>query len=396
MEYEFNDDLGCETLTNEYKLFVLNPILIDPEISEELLRTCRWVFNDSVRDTLRNYLRIYLPKYIASYSHPLTKVPRGNLYIGVDDDGLIYGIPFMGPPPIELIQSEIDNIFQNFIRIKSIEGEYSLEQITKLLSKYKQKVTYQFIRVNNIYYDSVEKPSGYTHIYNKVYLDYIQKQEKIRRDRELYLQKKRKWEQLIYRYTNKLHNMINQFDTRSEIINFMKEKSGYLKKNFNTKYSKIDYLCETRNYYTLITELRSNYQYSSFKMEDSPQLVDNPTNVFYWVTRWKDSSTSVLKFIKPRPTGKSLNRNYSAFLLSQVHKMIPYWCEANPELKLYMLKINIPGNIDPDFIIEYKDTNLTFNNCTSPTQLSRMSLESENWTEMYRLVDNGEPQSRHL
>ena len=118
-DYEYNEELGLETLSDEYKLFTFNPILIDPDESLELLKSQKWVFNESTIQSVKTYLRLYLPKYISSYTHPVTKISNGNLYIGVDDDGIIYGVPFQGKFPINIIEKEISDIFDSMVRIKN-------------------------------------------------------------------------------------------------------------------------------------------------------------------------------------------------------------------------------------------------------------------------------------
>ncbi len=354
----YKDDLGCETLNTEYKLFTLNPVLIEPENALELLRTGQWVFNESVICSIKNYLRIYLPKYIACYTHPLTKIKSGNLLIGVEDDGLVYGIPYMGVIPVDLIEKEIDDIFKKSIRIKNSNHNNSI------LEKYRKETKIDIIPIKKKKFNST----------NTVFEEYVRKEQSMIKSYQSYLSKKKIWEDLIYKFTQKLHEMLNQPDTRNNIITFIKERSGYSKKSFNTKYSRVYHLCDFRDYYDFISELRSDFQYKSMKYETIEEMKTNPTNIFYWVTRWKDSKTSVIKSIKPKCPRISSNKNYPAFLLSQVHRMIPYWCTVNPNLNLYLIKIKVSGCIDSKTILEYMEPN-------------------GNWSESYRKVELRGPES---
>ncbi len=357
--FKYGDDLGCETLNTEYKLFTLNPILTEPENAIEMLKNGNWVYNNSVIPSIKYYIRTYLPKYIATYTHPLTKISSGNLLIGVDDDGTIYGIPYMGNIPIDTIKNEISNVIKNYIRIKNTSG---LDE--QILEEFKNKIQIELIQVSKPDFDST----------NTIYQEYYNRNQQMTKKWQTYLEKKRIWEGLITKFTQKLHNMLNNRETRRDIISFIKERSGYLKKNFKTKYSSVSKYCDVRDYYDFISELRSDFKYKSMKHETIEEMKTNPLNIFYWVTKWKDSKTSIIKSIKPVPPRINFNKNYPMFLLSQVHRMIPCWCTTNPELNLYLLKIKIPGYVGKNVIVEYLD----------PTG---------NWNESYRKVESRGPES---
>ncbi len=356
-EIEYNDDMGLERLDMEYKLFTLNPLMIENEEALELLKNGKWIFNQSVIASIKTYLQVYLPKYIASYSHPLTGIKSGKICFGVDDDGLVYGIPFQGNIPKKIIEDEIKSLFKNNLRTK-----YNANP--EILEKYMNLIEIEIIKIN--------KPKF--HATNDVYQNYIQKYNSMISKHQSYLNKKRIWENLIYSFTKKLHNMLNHEETRRNIIKYIKEKSGYLKKNFNTKYSSIYHLCDVRDYYDFIGEIRSDFQYKSMKYETIEEMKTNPTNIFYWVTRWKDSKTSIIKSIKPKCPRFTSNKNYPAFLLSQVHRMIPYWCATNQNVDLHLIKIKVSGCIDPNTILEYMEPN-------------------GNWSESYRRVESRGPES---
>jgi hypothetical protein len=382
-EYEYNEELGYETISDEYKLFTFNPIIIESEKCLELLKTKKWVFNESTLLSLKTYLRLYLPKYISAYTHPLTKISHGNLFIGVDDDGMIYGVPYQGYFPLNTIKEEINNLFDTMIRIKDYPDTSNTSNIsntsntsnisntsntsnisnTDIINKYKESVQVKIfnIKKNKI----IENISTYT--------KYIKKLNELEKDYLKFLNKKEIWKKLIINHTNKLHEMLNDLVMRKDIIEYIKEKSGYQKKFFKNKYSDLYYLCDIPSYYDLISELNSGFKYSSMKNKPTEEYRNNSTNIFYWVTRWKDSKTLTLKYIKPKSQKNYTNKNYPMFLLSQVHQMIPDWIGSNPDLGLYLIKIKIPGNLDASKIIEYYDGN--------------------NWIENYRKINWDGPTS---
>jgi hypothetical protein len=385
LEYEYNEELGYETISDEYKLFTFNPIIIDPDDCLDSLKTKKWIFNESTIQSIKTYFKLYLPKYISAYTHPLTKITHGNLFIGVDDDGVIYGVPFQGDFPINIIKEEINNIFDTMIRIKEYHPSNTSTLINifehpdnyneinyphvidesniKIIKKYKESIQVKIFNIKkNKIVNNISTYENYTKKLNELETDYIK-----------FLNKKQIWKKLIIEHTNKLHEMLNDLDIRRDIITFIKEKSNYQKKYFKNKYSDLYYLCDVPNYYDLVGELNSGFKYSSMKNKSSDEYRNNPTNIFYWVTRWKDSKTSILKYIKPKSQKNNTNKNYPMFLLSQVHQMIPEWINSNPDLKLYLIKIKIPGNLDKLKVIEYYD--------------------GINWIENYRKINLDGPTS---
>ena len=84
------------------------------------------------------------------------------------------------------------------------------------------------------------------------YTKYIKKLNELEKDYIKFLNKKEIWKKLIINHTNKLHEMLNDLGMRRDIIEFIKEKSGYQKKFFKNKYSDLYYLCDIPNYYDLI------------------------------------------------------------------------------------------------------------------------------------------------
>jgi hypothetical protein len=255
--------------------------------------------------------------------------------------------------PTEIIQEQINYIFNNMLRLKNKANK-------KILQQYKKKIIIDIKCISDIKFSKN----------NIIYKNYIESTKKMINEQQNYLNKKKVWDILVTFYTNKLHNMLNSPDNRNDIISFIKEKTGYLKKNFNTKYSKLYYLCEIRDYYNFISEVRTKFDYSIITYENLDEDSMNPMNINYWITKWKDAKIQILKSIKPKSSKSTFDKNYPLFLLSQVSKMIPYWFYINPELKLYLIEITIPGKLN--HIIEYKD-------------------ENDNWFETYRGIEFGEP-----
>ena len=106
----YNSYFGNESKNKEYKIFSFNPILIDNNIAHILLKNGKWVFNKSTIYSLKSYLNIYLPKYISSYKNPKSNLEYGEFYVGIDNDGIIHGIPYNGILRENFINNLIDKI----------------------------------------------------------------------------------------------------------------------------------------------------------------------------------------------------------------------------------------------------------------------------------------------
>jgi hypothetical protein len=206
---------------------------------------------------------------------------------------------------------------------------------------------------------------------NSEYINYYNEINNIKKDILLYNSKKIVWKKLLKIYTNKIHFMLNNKLTKDDIKEFIKEKTNYLKKNLNNKYSHLYYLCDVPNYWDMMAELNSNYNFRPLKYEEIEIIKNDNLNILNWVTKWKDSKVSMLKIIKPKPPKKNIDYNYPLFLLSQVSKMIPYWCTKNTNLKLFVLKISI--DCKHKTFIDYKD------------------ISTNKWKKSYRISKNGEP-----
>src|SRR5438445_687688 len=93
----FNQFLGPETVETEYKLCIMYWNRdFELEYLIKLLKFGKWVFNGCIRNTIRVYLEKYLSKYVAAFTNKLTSINNGTIYIGIDDNGYVKGIPYKG------------------------------------------------------------------------------------------------------------------------------------------------------------------------------------------------------------------------------------------------------------------------------------------------------------
>ena len=330
--YEYNTVLTKETDRTEFKSFFTDISTINSFIdmsmsglgsknSLKLLQSGYWFFNPITIKTIKTYCKTYLPKYIACYSHPHSTSNGGEFYIGIDDDGVMHGIPYKGDLKINF-KKIIDKIFEE--RLMSFKDD--------CINEYKQHVNIELIKLKTHPANLINHNQPYQSQPYQYYIDKVSTQEKIYHK---YLLNKKKWEELFSQYTSKLHVLLNKENFRLEIIE-------YIRSNTSTNYD-------------LIADLRTGKKYKQQTYTEISKIKDDKTNIFYWVIRFKDARISFLKNIKPKCPKLYYNDNTPNFILCNVPLMIPTWLERNTSLNLYIIKITIGGNISPTKFLKYKD-----------------------------------------
>ena len=343
---KYKQDLGCESDVKEYKQFCLciNHLMAYGDNLIEFYRTCYWDFNHIVLYTIKKYFKLYLPKYIASYSHPYSSSSHGEFYIGVDNDGLVHGIPYMGKLNIDFYNI-LKNIFEKKIKSSFMECK----------NDYFNKINFKIIEIEKP--NKFDKINSNNSIFNDHYLKYLKNMEIQNKIFEKYIRIKRKWEHIFDRYTGKLHELVNDNYFRNELIEFIRENS---KKN-----------------YDLIADLKCGKVYSQQSFHDIQKIRDDDTNIFYWIIKYKDKKISFLKFIKPKKPKLFYNNFTPLYLISNVPNMIPLWIQNNPELNLFIIKITFPGNIHKDKYLKYLN------------KIHKNDRIVKEWAETYRTMYDG-------
>jgi hypothetical protein len=364
------DDLGCETQENEYKVFTLNPLSMGKNDGFDLLKTGKWSFEDVVKPILKSYIKTYFPKYIATFSHPKTTVKNGSFYIGVDDDGIVHGIPYMGELNSDFIHKEI---LKNISSIRGANGKNCTDDYLKL-------VKVEIIKLDKK--DCGDKLKNYnldenfsSKIFNKL------KNNKEIEDNKYkeYLKKKRDWERFFNSIPQKINEIVNDKRIRHQIIDLIKKTSTSTTK-LCPKYKDIYGWCDIKNdYWSMIVDLKSDKIYEPITFESAEKIRNDKLSPIYWGLVWRDFKTTPSKFLKPNIYRHKYNyyKHYSLLMACQVPKMIPTWLKKNTELNLYLIKITLPGNISPELYLEYQDMN-------------------NQWIISYRTTVDGEPRCQPI
>lgn len=367
--YYYLQDLGSETEAKEYKVFTLNSFNMSKNDGYSLLETGLWSFEDIIKPTVANYIKTYFAKYFATFSHPKTSVKRGSLYIGVDDDGLVHGIPSIEELDTDFIVREIKKT------IKNLRGANGLDCIEEYLDLVKVEI----IKLNTSDYISKLQICDLDIDYNKKLLSKIKKKEEIEDSKfKEYKTKKKHWDKFFNSIPQKINEIVNNKKIRSQIIDLIK-KRGVSTGKVCPKYKNIYGWCEIKNdYWNMITELKSDKIYEPVTFESAEKIRNNELSPIYWGLVWRDIKTTPSKILKPIPYRHKYNyKHYSLLMATQVPKMIPSWIKNNSDLNLYVIKINLPGNILPELYLEYQDC-------------------SGQWITSFRTTVDGEPRCQPI
>lgn len=120
------DNIGKETYEVEFKEFSLkHDILVDQHIMASVLNNV--VFDDFDNIMLRGIqlnLFEYLPKYISCFSNPnaVSSSKKGKLFLGVDDNGNVTGIPLTTDISVDLLMTFVYEQVRHMINEGFIQG----------------------------------------------------------------------------------------------------------------------------------------------------------------------------------------------------------------------------------------------------------------------------------
>ena len=334
MNISFNDYIGPEKLNKEYKEFTFNcaGISFDKKLAEKYCYNNIFAFNEDVLQNLKKYIKIFLPKYACSFWN--SKIQKAKFYIGVNDFGIVKGIPFCGELSILKLTQYINKIINNNI-ICLNDSNFSFND---------------YIKINLIKVKEPEKPK---YKINAKFTNFLIEKEKYMKYYNDYLKKLNNWRiKVLTINQTKLIDLVNTHNTRQEIIKFIFHHDP------NNKF--IDLLK------------------TDFKLEKKPHeyvmdVKNDINNIYYWVTRWKDTTKEKIRCKKPILKDNFNNYNTPINLISGISDMIPYWFNNNnnKNMNLYLI------------IIKFKhiDNNYIFSHCNY----------NNKWLLSQRVIHNGTP-----
>lgn len=320
----YNQDIGIETISREYKELTLNHPFDNTE-AEDLIKSSKWVYNDLIIKDIKQYLLKYLPKYTGGFMDILSETLVGELYIGVNDAGIVQGIPYQGMLTKEVFIDEITSIINTNIVCDSKQKELIINSITFDI------IPVEYIDDSDLspFQDMLSK----YHVYKK---DYNSKEK-------AYAKEYTEWYNQLNIYTTKLTDLFNWEPTRTELYKYIKinqPESGVL------KMMEDGFLIEQKNY------------------EEIAILKDDISSPYYWVCKWKDYMIHSVKEYKPAPKHRydAVHLFDPSQIITKLNCMTPWWMQNNENMNLFLIKITFKKHQDINEIY-YLDVFNKINRC---------------------------------
>jgi hypothetical protein len=331
--------IGNESFNIEYKEFCLKDLesyyTVD-QIREFLLNQIRLddsIFNKMIYFTLNDYIYKYLPKYIGNFSKAGIS---GEIYFGVNDDGIIEGIPWYGELNIRLIKKIIKNVYKSN-RSRGIK-------IDKLTDKYEYNDDvldwYYSNLIINIYELNInETMTDKIYDENMKKLDLlIEENNNIKKEWNKYKQLYLDWHTKLIKYSCKLNNYITDDILYNEVIRFIISEID--DKSILNKI--LDFYKDKTNFDNFLSNDEKNI-YS---------IMDDESNYIIWIIKYKDLTISKLKRIRPvKPRYNQINSLF--FIFSNHISNIKAHLLKLSNVKYYLIKITIPNMFNT--YLEYRD-----------------------------------------
>ncbi len=336
----FNDYIGPEELTREYKEFTFNltGLSIDAKLAESYCLSNRFDFNKSTIFNLKKYIKQYVPKYTCAF---INSNLDGNFYIGINDSGIVKGVPFHGLIPAGYITEVIRKTIRDSV-IQCLSSSHTID--------FDSLVKISFVKIT--------KPPAPKTKHNMAFIKYMIEKIVWQKEHTKFVEKMDNWRVRYLYFSQKLVDLANNFDSRQMLIQFIKS-------------------CDSSS--PIISLLQTDFQLGYLDHDEILRVKDDPLNTYYWVTKWKDYMISKLKKEKPVfNTNITIHANPQN-ILSNCSDMIPYWTNYNSNMNLYVIHIkfmssNLPFRMDKD------------------TGNYLMYIEKGRFTSCYRkLLSDGEP-----
>jgi len=324
----FQDYFGQETQYKEYKVvnFYLTGLPVSNSDIISLLETKKWLFNNDIINTIKQMITIYLAKYTCAYLSNNSN-SDSELYFGIDDDGFIHGIPYQGLLDKNIIMNHCKEVLKDNLKFEGNIFDY---------------LNIDIIKMNYVVDDNIPL----IHPYYRKYMEII-KLNKIRYNK--FMLCKATWIKLLDRYNAKLSDLINNKDTRVELINYIEMIDPF---NPTIKLLKTDFIMPI------------------IKAIDLDKYKIDKNSIYYWVTIWKDKMLQFVKSIRPRINSKIPHPYYPRNIMYSVKHMIPYWMKHNTDMNLYLIKFTFKQTEKLD--LEYKNI-------------------YKQWIKCYRTLNDGKP-----
>jgi hypothetical protein len=334
---KYNKHVGIENLTKEYKEFTFTgSLMIDRKSAEYYCESKLFEFNDNVDEILEKYFKFFISKYVVGYFNSNL---NGHLYIGIDDNGFVKGIPYQG----------------NLQETKLKENIYQIIE-----TNVKSTIHIDFRKLIKINFLKVEKPDEPISKCVEIYHKYLVEKDKFNKAYNEFLIKMENWRIRFAFFTQRLIDLANNFESRIMIIEYIR------KINPNS---------------SVISLLESNFKLTYCDHDALKPLKEDINNPYYWVCAFKDDMVKIMRASKPIFKYNTFFPNTAINLINSCSEMIPYWMHSNKNMNLYIIHIEFKKI---ETIYGYKINNDNY--------FYYKEKKNGKWVKCYRTVlPNGEP-----
>ena len=312
------DCLGEESLDREYKEFCLK-VNSTPSVPYDEIKhiiqtgTITNALQDLINDSLAKTIVRVFPKYYASFANANL---NGTLYIGVNDHGIITGIPSTAMTTTQFIQDCINKAFINLTTPKeTILASTELDIVPLTVTKStKQSPLYKL---------------GTT-IQSRL-TQYEQQKAANDQASQDYTARHAAWLTRKSRYNCKLTRLVNEPSTRQELRRFILDHLATVDKTGLATVKSIVKRLKT----TETIPVPCGIKLIPYKSTLTCPRMDS---IYYWLLKFQNTNLESLQAIKPyKPNRSRLHHPWLA--LRCLRDMIPAFTQA--KVVYYLLKISI-------------------------------------------------------
>lgn len=305
------DFYGIETLPNEFKAFTVSNSkdYFDKSQTSDIIYGLLndfdpKLFNEMIIENLDLYCEKYIPKYLSAFGN--SELDHGKLFFGIDDNGEISGIPFLGNQHLLEI-----NIRKS---IKTIEKFIQSKNNDIIINNIKFKI--HKLEIDPLILDDVNAKEI---VESKI--KHYNEQLKLW---NIYILKKKVWLERILHVNCSILNYLKDDHLKKLLIQYINEnckhKSDFVYNIVNNKY-KIIY-------------------------DDIHINARKPEKIEYWMAECKDYHSKLLLNLKPKKVMRPyIHFNPYEHELNMLHNLTTTFIEKIPYINYYVIEFILPTKI---------------------------------------------------
>ena len=306
---KINSNIGLETLSVEFKEFYINENKYIPNV-RHFIQSAKITqdYINCITDNIHQYIHKYFLKYVSAYNNAHV---RGVLYIGIDNDGNIRGIPHinLSEPLIRgyieeckknviNLSQEISNYIDN-VKIDVIELEGTPTPIIDINNHLK--------KTNITSISEILKFASYTHQRQKLYYQ-------------------------LSKYHTKIYNVFNNKKLRKECMHYIKT------------------FCRTTKLRLKMCHTLSHYPKDQITSDAIRTYKTQRSHIMFWVTEFRDYMSHYyekqLKEQIKTYNYKLINHDPYFDIFRDIKMSAPLLLQKNKNLKMFVIKLTFPEPID--------------------------------------------------